>query len=354
MNSFERLWGWCREPKKPTPLVGLLDERLRIGENMMRATPPFFIRVFAFALGWFLITSSCGIFLSVQGLYLFDWSRSLGNLSVALYLVGGVLIGLVLGWILTRTRLAWYECVIVAYLSLFVIQIFNNVLEGMFFPDLRDFPPALWSYLETRKLHEALIGFAIFFFYLTFIEALIAGALFAAKKSCLVTSCVACGVACRRLASEMSTYFKERERVSWLWRIAVASAAYLPIYIAFWALIGPFVAPYYLSSPWLSITAGFTLLVPLELLRGFLYVFALLPILATMRGRLSVLYFGVVSLLYVLGALAPLLMYPWGSPVVYLRLMVPSEILPIHAVEILGKSAVHGAVITLLLARKPK
>jgi len=351
MDNFKRLWGWCREPKKPTPLVGVPDEKLRMGENMMRHTPPFFIRVFAFALGWFLISSYLVYLQSYENCILnTQWVESLSFESVALHLVGGVLIGLVLGWALTRTRLVWYECVIIAYLILFVIHIFNNVLEGTYFSILRGFPRIFPPF----RLEDALWGVGGFWAYLGFPLALIAGVLFAAKKSCLGMSCVVCGVSCRRLGSEVSAYFKERARVSWLWRIAVASAAYLPIYIAFWALIGPFVAPYYLSSPWLSITAGFTLLVPLELLRGLLYVFALLPILATMRGRLSTLYFGVVSLLYVPGALVPLMIYPWTHPVLYLRFILPSEILPIHAVEILGKSAVHGAVITLLLARKPK
>jgi len=339
MDSFERLWRWCREPKKPTPSVGILDERLRVGY-----TPLFFIRVFAFALGWFLITSyfvyqvsweHSAYTLAWREALSFGWSPSLHNSSVAL--VGGVLMGLVLGWVLPRTRLRWDECVIVSYLPLFVIQIVNNVLEGIYFSDLRGFPPYFFSGMTI-----AVQSVSILFFYISFVVALIAGALFAAKKPET------------RLESEVSAYFREGERVSWLWRIAVASTAYLPIYFAFWALIGPFVAQYCLFPPWQMITARFTLFVPLELLRGFLYVFALLPILATMRGRLGTIYFGVVSLLYVPGALAPLMIYPWTNPIFPLRVILPSDILPIHAVETLAESVVHGAVITLLLARKPK
>jgi hypothetical protein len=117
---------------------------------------------------------------------------------------------------------------------------------------------------------------------------------------------------------------------------------YFPVYFFFGALISPFVVPYYTNpSSGLKIPS-FTVLIPLELLRGFLYVISLLSLFATIRASRRTVFAIIASFLYVPGALVPL-MVPHS---------LPAEILPFHLVEILADSIVYGAVITWLLGRK--
>jgi len=271
--------------------------------------PLFFSRVFGFAMGFLLLNLGPELLGGAQT----------SPYSSALYFVGGVLIALVLGWILPRTRLVRPDLVVVTWLSLFVIHLFNNMLEGYFFSNV-------------FSTVSVFVSGVLFSLLITLVEALIAGVLFAAERPE------------RRLIPELSNYFAERTHTSSLWRIAVASAAYFPVYFAFGVLISPFVIPYYTDPSLGLVIPPFTVIIPLELLRGFLYVVALLPIIATIKETRRTVYFGVVSLLYIPGALVPLMVQP----------LLPVNIVPIHAVEILADSIVHGAVITRLLARRSK
>lgn len=255
------------------------------------------------------------IFTLVQ-LLIFYRANQPSTLAIALNLIDGILLALVLGPISLhlpfnrRTRIA------VIWLALFIIQEFSNTVEALFFT----------TYLSTTALFLAasLLGLVI-----TLIEALAAGLLFNPQRPL------------ESFAAEMRTYFKQRSSRSWLLRFAVGSLAYFPIYFTFGAMIAPFVLPYY-QDPSMGLTIpSFTVMVPLEFFRGFLYVLALFPILATLRAQKRHAYFATVSMLYVAGALIPFLTV-LGFP-------IPLRIF--HGVEILADCLAYGAVLAYLFAR---
>ena len=64
-----------------------------------------------------------------------------------------------------------------------------------------------------------------------------------------------------------------------LWRIVLSSV----IYFTFGGIVSPIVLPYYTSLSYGLRMPGFEVLAPLEIFRGFLYVIALLPLLAALR-----------------------------------------------------------------------
>lgn len=148
----------------------------------------------------------------------------------------------------------------------------------------------------------------------------------------------------RSLFSEFSSYLKERPPASWSWRIPVGAVAYLPIYFFFGALIIPFVLPYY-SNPALGLRIPpFTVIIPLEFFRGLLYVVSLLGIFAAVRASRRSITLVAASVLFVPGALVPLLQAMAEGA-------LPQAIVPFHLVEILADSVVYGAVTAHLLGR---
>jgi hypothetical protein len=197
-----------------------------------------------------------------------------------------------------------------------VVQQFNNALEGYFFtalyPSVSIFAGSVLSSLGT-----------------TLVEGIVAGVLFLPE------------IHDKSLVSELSSYLRERSSASWGWRIVVGSVAYFPIYFFFGAFIWPFVAPYY-ANPSLGLRIPpFTVIIPLEFFRGFLYVMSLLTVFAATNASRRTVFAVVASILYVPGALVPLMS----------QRSLPPAIVPFHLVEILADSIVYGAILAYLLGR---
>ena len=255
------------------------------------------------------------IFTLVQ-LLIFHRAKQPSALAIALNLIDGILLALVLGPISLHLPFNRRTRITVIWLALFIIQEFSNTVEALFFT----------TYLSTTVLFftASLIGLLI-----TFIEALTAGALFNPQSRTSYS------------APAIRAYFKQRSSASWVLRFAVGSLAYFVIYFTFGAMIAPFVLPYYQDSSIGLTIPSFTVMIPLEFFRGFLYVLALFPILATLRAQKKHAYLAAVSLLYVAGALIPFLTVS-GFP-------IPLRIF--HGLEILADCLVYGAVLVYLFAK---
>jgi hypothetical protein len=264
-------------------------------------------RVLLFALGYAVLELGVRLFGGGQiALDFLAWSFA-----------GGILIALLLAWMLPKTALRRVDLIAVVWLVLFIVARFNNMLEGYFFTTVFASVSVFVSELFLSLLT-------------TLVQAVMAGVLFPA------------GVPSRSLVSDLFSYVEQRQLASWTWRIVVSSLMYFPVYFVFGALISPFVVPYY-TNPSLGLKIPpFAVIIPLEFLRGFLYVISLLPLLAAIRATRRTVFVTVASVLYVPGALVPL-MVPHS---------LPAEILPFHLVEILADSIAYGAVITWLLSRK--
>jgi hypothetical protein len=205
----------------------------------------------------------------------------------------------------------------VVWLALFIVQEFSNLVEAYFFT----------TYVPTIQLFFAasFVGLLV-----TFVEALLAGLLFVSGK------------VRRSFRIETQAYLRQRSWHSWILRLMFGSLGYFPIYFAFGALISPFVIPYY-QNPSLNLRIpSFAVIVPLEFVRGFLYVLALLPLIALLRVQRKYVYAGTASLLYVAGAFVPFLSGP----------ALPVELRIFHGLEILADCLVYGAALVYLFAPK--
>jgi len=230
--------------------------------------------------------------------------------------LGGMLIALLLAWVLPKTQLKRPDLMVVVWLVLFVVQYFNNMIEAYFFTTV-------------------FASFSVF-----------AGGAFACLLATLVFG-IASGVLFlpethdRSLVYGLSSYLRGGSPSSSVWRIVVGSLVYFPIYFFFGGLIGPFVLPFYTEPSIGLVIPPITVIIPLEFFRGFLYVMSLLLIFATLRANRRTVFLAVTLILYVPGALVPLLV----------EHSLPAGIVPFHLAEILGDSVVYGAVLTYLLGR---
>ena len=150
------------------------------------------LRVSLFALGFMLV--NMGVEVSTGG-------QATSTFTVSAF-IGGVLMAVILAWIRSKTRLTKFGVISVFWFTLFVIQMFNNLLEALFFTNV--FP-------STKEFVEA-----IYVSMLTvLVEAFMAGVLFTSKKADL------------SLFSALHGYFDRRSRFSWSWRITAASLLYV-------------------------------------------------------------------------------------------------------------------------------
>jgi hypothetical protein len=267
----------------------------------------FIIRIVVFALAYAVVDSVYR-------------SAGRGPVSVTFIIssfIAGVLSAVVLGYAFSRVRFRLRVRIAVAWLVLFVIGVFSNIVEGYFFT----------TQISTVPLFMAatMMGLVI-----TLVQAVLVGVLFSPKGPF------------SPLTTEMKSFFAQRPWHSWFWRIALCSLVYFPIYFTFGAIISPVVLPYYASLSYGLRIPSFEVMVPLEFLRGFLYVITLLPLLAVIRLARGRLYAVVVSILYVIGAVAPFLTDE----------TLPVLLRTVHGLEILGDCLVFGAAIVHLLGRR--
>jgi hypothetical protein len=268
-------------------------------------------RVVVFALVLGILQTGGGIFLGGVLRVFFIWS-----------FIGNVLIAIMLAWIISKVHLRRLDLAGLVWLVLFVVQQFNNMIEALFF--------------TTRYSSAAYFAQSILTSLLTSLAAgILAAVLFQPTKHEMT------------LVSELSSYFDKRSAASWAWRIAVGSLAYFPIYFFFGALISPFVVPYYMNPSTGLKIPSFTVIIPLEFFRGFLYVLSLLGIFAAVKANRRTMSLIAACILYVPGGLVPLMLAAAARA-------LPLAIIPFHLTEILADSVLYGAVVAYFLSGRKK
>ena len=263
--------------------------------------------VFVFAL---IFTA---IFFAIE----FSRTGQVSVISILLTFVGGLSIGFVVGFISLQLPFGNSTRIALLWLALFVIQSLSNQVEYYFFST------------ASVSLIMSNLGFGL---VETFIEAVFVGLLFVPMK---MDSSI--GV-------EMKRFLEQRRGFSWFKRIVAASILYIPICLIFGLIVSPLVTPYY-TDPSLGLSLvipPFTVILPLQFVRGLIYVLVLLPFIATLKVGRKYLFATVTFLLFIPGAFLPFLTYPeW-----------PVQLRVFHGLEILGDYVIFGAVIVYLLGKK--
>ncbi len=265
----------------------------------------FLLRIIFFAV-LFVVTD---LTLTTAGPYL--------PIQVVIDFILGIAMGFVFGLIFTRLFFGRFVRIGIAWVALFIIQWFNNMIEG---------------YLFTTMLTEALLlAAALLGLLISFLHALFIGFLFPPSNTDMC------------LRSEIIGYFAEQPFYYWVGRFALASILYLVIYYGIGSLISPLVLPFYLDMGTELTVPPLWVILLVEPARGFLYILALLSFLVSLKVETKELYLLLAFALY-LPSVAMFL----PSPTFPLLLRI------IHGLfEILVDSLLFTAIIIILLKPGP-
>ncbi len=238
--------------------------------------------------------------------------------TLVLSFVSGLLLGAAAGFVSTWLPLSTRSRLAVLWVTLFVIQFFANLIEGTFF---------------TTRISTAAI----------FIGGTLVSLAMSLAEAMAVVSIFKPRVPIQDLVTSLKSFFANRSAVSWLGIVILASVAYFPVYFTFGAIVSPFVLPYYTDpSNGLSLALPtLPTLVVVELLRGFLFVGALIPILATLKASNRAYFLSLASLFFIAGAFIPFIT----------NTSLPLFLKSVHGLEILGDSIVYAAILTYLFRR---
>ncbi len=235
--------------------------------------------------------------------------------TLVLSFISGLLLGATVGFVSTWLPLRTISRLAVLWVALFVIQFFTTLIEGAFFTTV----------ISTAAIF---LGGALIGLVMSLAEAAAAVAIFKPR------------IPTQDLATSLRAFFVNRTAVSWLVIIIVASVAYFPVYFTFGAIVSPIVIPYY-TNPSNGLTLAIpslSTLVAVELLRGFLFVGALLPLLATLKVSNRACFLSLASLFFIAGAFIPFIT----------NTSLPLFLKCVHGLEILADSVVYAAILTYL------
>ena len=133
-------------------------------------------------------------------------------------------------------------------------------------------------------------------------------------------------------------FFAERTPQAWMWRFLAALFAFPLIYLTFGRLIAPLVIDYYEQGLFGLSLPGWNQILPILLIRSFLFLIACLPILIAWQSSNRSLFLTLgISLFLLVGGLGMLHAY-W----------MPTPLRVIHGLEILVDELVYSAVLVAL------
>lgn len=129
----------------------------------------------------------------------------------------------------------------------------------------------------------------------------------------------------------------------WWWRLLIATVTFMPIYLFFGFLVTPFTMNYYNDSLFGLRSAGWGEILPILLLRSFLFLLVCLPIIVSWQGSRRCLFLRLGTSLFFLVGLLYMLTGYWLP----LAVRIP------HAIEIMLDSFSYSGALVCLLALKP-
>jgi len=242
------------------------------------------------------------------------------------YLLGVLATGfsyaLPFGFALTRMSTERKGRIFSVWISVYVIQFFNPLIEGYFFTNL-------------LKDATQFLGGALFGAILALVYAIIAGLLFAPKQ------------ATSSLMDGLKNFARENKASDWIWRVIAAAFSWPLFYFLFGAAAAPIVTPYY-TDP----SLGYNLVFPsletillVQTLRGFIYVGALLPLIAFLKVETKHLFLVIFGFLYIGGGIAIFMIVETFPPVLRIA----------HGFgDLLAASLMSSAVIAYLFRKKER
>jgi len=134
-------------------------------------------------------------------------------------------------------------------------------------------------------------------------------------------------------------FFSRRSAGQWLWRLLLASGAFVPVYLFFGLLVNPFTGEYYRQNMYGLKAAGWDQILPIQYLRSLLFLLVCLPIFIAWQKSERRLFLNLGLAQFMLVGFLYMLISYWLP----LFVRIP------HSLEILADSFVYTGALTWLL-----
>jgi hypothetical protein len=262
------------------------------------------------------VLSDIRVLILVSGLSLITIAQgfmdgSMSSSEILFALLTNAVLAVYLFWLQSQAGLRRRDLWLLLWLNLWIVGNVNNMIEGYYFTDL-------------VTLNQLISGAA----FTLLLEAL---------RSGLTVYLTPPGD--MSLLDIAVKHIRKRSLPGWLIRLGSGALGYFPIYFFFGMLISPFIMEYYSNAGMGLKIPPFITIIPLEILRGTLYILCLFPLLISVRGDLKQNTLALTGMLFIPGALIPLLT----------NQALPQQILPYHTVEILADSITYGLLLSWTL-----
>ncbi len=241
-----------------------------------------------------------------------------GNLESTIvlgYSFGMLLLAVYFDWLIPRLNYDRTNLFLAVWLNIFIIGSFINMIEGWFFTttysNLMPFIIQAFTTLLTVGIESGIIVY------------------------------IMPGQGSETILSELKSHWNKLSAGVFSRSLIICGVGYLPVYFFFGLLVSPFVIEYYNDPALGLVIPPFSLLIPLEILRGFMFVGTLLPLVVGLKTRRDI-FIACAAMLFVQGSLIPLI----GD------IGLPPQIVPYHLVELFCDSTVYGYLVARLFTPK--
>ncbi len=185
---------------------------------------------------------------------------------------------------------------------------------------------------------------------LAFTSTTVEGALFTTLSFLLPS--ILCGTAAawlfpprergRSLADLVRSFINSRTSSAWLWRIAIATIVFVPIYLAIGSLVAPLTAQYFQENMFGLVQPSQEKMLLILIVRSLLFLLASLPVIILWRRSKLTLFLSLGFALFILVGL----LYMLSAYYMPLEVRLP------HTLEILVDSFAYAGFLVILLAKK--
>ena len=237
---------------------------------------------------------------------------------IPLMFLSEILIAIVLGECFQRLYQKFWQRLLVLWLCNYLLYYLLNTLDALFFTTMTNLGTSIVSNLFPALFASAIIAL-----------------LWKPGSGNLTDS------------RNMVDYFSARKPSDWTWRFVLAWLIFPPIYYLAGRVVALFTLRYY-TDPSLNtgLTLNFTIesLLAMQVLRGALFLVAVLPIIFAQRGTRTTLWLWLGSVIFIQIAIQTILQAYW-LPLLALR--IP------HGIELLVDSFAQAYLYALLLYAPP-
>jgi hypothetical protein len=270
-------------------------------------------------IAFFIGMAINGIAMPVLGFPTPEMPAGTDSNTIALhFLLGSMILSLALSFVSINLRVCWFLHWVILFELTWVFGVVGMVIESFFFMTTG----------AVSSILNALFTVLSFLLPNLFLSGAIA-LLFRPPGT-------------ESFLHSLNTFFSSRNVSQWYWRFASAVLAYPLIYFTFGLIVQPFIKDFYSQGMYELTTPTWGQLIPLQLLRSFIFLLVSLPVVIWWSSSRRGLWLALGFSIFVLTAFMAVITAYW----------FPWEMRLFHGLELLADGLIYAGMLVMLLGRE--